>query len=790
MTRLQFFLIVLLAAALPCAADSPVFVLRADASGQGIVRLDGATLTPFASFLYRSQYSLLAPKGRFELSAFSDRVVAQGSAFFEFDAASGQLLRRYPALGASFGLWTFHGQVITEETAARLGIAPGVYGEPFCPDSHGVITLCIGDVAFPGYPREPSNVLLPQVLMRRELDRPLLSLVKIFPSHDRRYTAIDPERRQFWFSLLGNNAGGTGTVERLTSAPIANGAIGEETTVRETIEGLPSSNQLYRAPTTFAFDAVGDAFLHAYLYDNLNETRLTRSTLRGEEQTLMRGAAWSLFISGITTLPADAPARYKQLVPAVANAPGANGTHWRSDVWLFNPSDGEITARLHRVSDPSFERLITIASKASAKLSNVLAELGRGASLDALIFDAPYRAGAQLSVYSRTYTPAPGGGTYGQAIPAVPLPAGYSNHLDGPSPLDVSEAEAALLILDKRDPARFRHNLGIVNMSDEPITMRFRYALVSAHPPSDPAREATVVAPPHGVRIVTIETLFPPEMIATLPPRIEIFGDRPAPIWLSMVDNVTGDASFVPFSIYGMEAPAGARLAIPAIAHAPGANGTRWQTDLYGFFPSTGEQGFQVQQPEAVFHPSSGGCEAKTMRLVSSPGADVTNPPSLPFWNTEFLDVARQLCAADDARGALELNTGSWMTAWARVYTTAQNGGTFGEMLPLYPSRGWPSRHFAGIELHSEVRVNVGLYNGFDTSSTVELRLYDAAGTLVTTRQVALAPRESMQQTLRQLFGDVADGLYSLSLVPLDAAGCWPYVSIVDNVTGDPTNWW
>jgi len=247
-------------------------------------------------------------------------------------------------------------------------------------------------------------------------------------------------------------------------------------------------------------------------------------------------------------------------------------------------------------------------------------------------------------------------------------------------------------------------------------------------------------------------------------------------VWLSMVDNITGDASFVPFSLYAIDAPAGSMLTIPAVAHTPGGGNTQWQTDVY-----------TAQQTDSTFH---GTCTSQA-RLQASAGARVTDAfPWTSFWYTQFNDVARQFCDGDDIRGALDLRSGSWTSAWARIYTTAANGGTFGEMMPPFPPRGWPVRHFAGIEVRGETRVNVGLYNGFDAPATIELRLYTASGTLAATRQITLIARESNQQPLRALFGELADGIYALSVMPLDAAGCWPYVSTVDNTTGDPTNWW
>jgi len=41
------------------------------------------------------------------------------------------------------------------------------------------------------------------------------------------------------------------------------------------------------------------------------------------------------------------------------------------------------------------------------------------------------------------------------------------------------------------------------------------------------------------------------------------------------------------------------------------------------------------------------------------------------------------------------------------------------------------------------------------------------------------------------LGNDLKNGIYGLSVVKLDGPGCCPYVSSsVDNITGDPANWW
>ncbi|NLH10107.1 MAG: hypothetical protein GX464_02030, partial [Holophagae bacterium] len=67
-------------------------------------------------------------------------------------------------------------------------------------------------------------------------------------------------------------------------------------------------------------------------------------------------------------------------------------------------------------------------------------------------------------------------------------------------------------------------------------------------------------------------------------------------------------------------------------------------------------------------------------------------------------------------------------------------------------------------------------------------------------REVTLPPHASVQERLETMLGRPLDsfavGTYGLTVLPLDdtphgvQGRSWAYVSMVDNVTGDPTNWW
>jgi hypothetical protein len=173
-------------------------------------------------------------------------------------------------------------------------------------------------------------------------------------------------------------------------------------------------------------------------------------------------------------------------------------------------------------------------------------------------------------------------------------------------------------------------------------------------------------------------------------------------------------------------------------------------------------------------------------------------------WGTVVPDVARAFypCAAEeDLHAGLELLTATWMAGYTRTYTTRDDGGTYGEMLPFYPLGGWPVQHFAGVEVGSTFRVNVGLFNGDgEHAITHRITLYAADGRVAAERTITLQPYASLQRRLEHLFrmevGSLPAGTYGMTVLPLDdpehgvKGRSWAWVSLVDNVTNDPTNWW
>jgi hypothetical protein len=771
MRRTAAILLALVATA--SVADQPsreqvtrqLYVLRANVSSgaanfEGIFAydLDTKTYRSLAPFAYTGSLGI---EGALRLGATADRIVVQGPEFLEFDAASGRLLRRYESSTAVDDKWAFHGTVVTEEQARILGIPSGTYGFPSCPFFlfTDPAPSCVPH-QFPGYSAPTTRPYA--VLLRRSLDPADLSLsvVKVLTTGNSAATiAFDPPHQQFW--LWTENQG-----RRWATLPVANGAIGAPT---------PSS----LAP------AAGDIFSLAFhdktkslveLFNLASDERVLqqRSTvdLTAAPEIIARDTLRNSVdprIDSVTAVPDPVPDRYIQVIPAIGETPGANGTFWHSDLWLYNPSGDGITVNLRRVAKPQQVAARFIPAHGSLALRDVLQILGGGPSgdgvtTDALVIDAPYHWGAQLAAYSRTYTASSDGGTYGQSVPAVPSSVGYSNHVrDYNGPSDTSGFPSTI-VLDKRDVTRFRHNVGVVNDTNAAFDIRL----------NDGFHKFSITIAAHSVGNINLEALF-------IDPNGVLFAaDRPAPVWLSMIDNISGDAMFVPFTNLPLVGDPSGELAIPAVGTTHGAGGTTWRTDLFGTFPTATVAGETLDHPFAHLDAATG-CSADTH--LNSDGPYI------------FRDVAHQFGACDPGGGvvgALRMRGSSWMQGFSRTYTTRSDGGTLGDMLPFYPPHGWPLQHFSGIEVGSRFRINVGLYNGSSATTTNRLFLYDANGALVAQRDVDLGPHASLQAPLASLMNvaNLPAGIYGLSVIPNGDGRSWAYVSLVDNISGDPTNFW
>ena len=816
------------------------------ASHAGLWRFTPSTRSyeRIASFYYHAFGTIIPSafgEGSF-LTSLEDRLLFESwPAYIEFDPATGRVLRRYaPLADPQYRGWGIQGPALLHADAFATGLLEGVHGFALCYYNYGEVRPDCGAPLFPGYPG-PYPTSDP-AMFRRPLDLgpgvpELVADLTGTPEETLPKMGLltfDRARKGFWFATRKwGLAGANGTL----FMPVVDGHIDVAGATRRpfpvaTMTENQHAEAFFLDPDTDHFflfriahaAPAGGAFLE--LDQDLNILgELGRYGPDGSRDPM----PWTL-----TRLPETLPSTYEQTLPIVVHTPGNNQTYWTSDVWLYNPSAQATTVSIRRVTSPTAApRTVELAAHASVRIPDALAWVGGGPTgdgtkHDALVLTSPYRWGEQLQVASRAFTPSSdpaerdAGGTMGQGVVAVPGRLGYSNHLQDLFTYDGETyvGRPAQLILDPRTPGRYRHNLGIVNDHEELLQLTLswgysEYQLDGTWP--HPGDRQTVTVQPHKVVVVNIEGLFPQANRDSGPAQIAVTADRPAVLFFSQVNNLTGDGTFVPFAHMFLQGGREARSAIPAVAHLPGEHGSAWTTDLYAqlydiFNEGTPGGGVPMDKAFAYFHPAStSSCGGATAGGGEVSGYLVGVPP-LPagvqaqpwWWRSIFPDVTQLLgpCQGDvNLRGALEIRTGSWMTGYARTYTTRADGGTYGDVLPVYPEHGWPVQHFAGIELSAGFRANLGLYNGDAAHAiTHRLTLYDAAGQQVAQRELVLRPWENVLDRLERLLGlqvgDLPAGSYGLTVLPLDnAAGgvqgrSWAFVSLIDNVTNDPANWW
>jgi hypothetical protein len=707
---------------------------------------------------------MIGPYMDASIAALEDRYVVHHTSTLEFDAATNRFLRRYDSLAAEHGTWVFNGSAVTETAGRRHGLAPGYYGSVRCP-SYDPGPSCGGEFPGAGFVASyhHNEAALNPFLFHRGMDPGdhQLRIAKIFgPAFPRPSISFDSKRGRFWFQSYEWTAPTTvlNAIVRFGYLPVENGLI-QDPVIVETWEGITT-----HLSTGFMYDPSTDSLLGVWSPQGW-ATRRPADLSRAPEP-LPAG------IRPFAALSGEVPTIHEQVVPAIGNGPGANGTYWRSDVWFFNPSNVAMTFTARRVSDPRVVLTFELPPRGSMDLVDVLAKAGGGPTAnggdgittDALVVESPYRWGEQLTVYSRTYTSdQQGSGTYGQSVPAVPSRYGYANN--------------GTFVLDRRQPGQYRHNLGVVNDGQSSLAVK-----ISAY-----GREETLLVPPATVANMTLDNIpWNNHPLGSMLVAVET--GRPVPIWLAMIDNKTGDGTFVPFSTFALEGALDATIAIPQIASVPGAHGTRWRSDLYGELSDNVAVEFTQTSAflRTIFYPAD---------PASCDGQPVVRS-RVPSTRWLFPDIANQMegCSDNHVRGALELHTGAWTSAYSRTYTTREDGGTLGDILPQYPMGGWPVQHFSGLRVSDAFRVNLGLYNGLDYPVVHRLLLFDAAGEEIARREITLAARQSLQAPLGDFLGALPKGLYGLTVLPLDAPArpgrSWAYVSIIDNATGDPTNLW
>ena len=222
-------------------------------------------------------------------------------------------------------------------------------------------------------------------------------------------------------------------------------------------------------------------------------------------------------------------------IPAAAVAPGANGTFWRTDVRIFNPSSSEeIDVTLHFLPQGLDGRNISgrmfhIGKRETLVLDNVVSILAPHLTsvTGAIRIDSDTWKSFEFIATSRTYTTSADAtrpGTFGQFVPA----------------LEEADARASTAVPQVAVRPDVRTNAGVMNPTSEPVVLRVSVLstdgrlFVSSQP---------LTVPPKSMRQWSFTELFGGLYLAD--GTMVIHADAPVFTWASVVDNFSGDAIFI-----------------------------------------------------------------------------------------------------------------------------------------------------------------------------------------------------------------------------------------------------
>lgn len=223
--------------------------------------------------------------------------------------------------------------------------------------------------------------------------------------------------------------------------------------------------------------------------------------------------------------------------------------------------------------------------------------------------------------------------------------------------------------------------------------------------------------------------------------------------------------------------PPPATYIVPAVAHLPGAGGTRWRTDL-----------------GAVNR--SGTAAALTLTYYSSAAPVVRSTSLIHGAAQEWKDVLTSLfglAGAAQSSGVVHLVSTMPLAVSARTYNQTTTG-TYGQSYPgLRPADAiTPERPGVLPQLRKSAafRTNIGVVNLGSATASARVTLYNAAGGKVgSTKSLTAEAGRWVQQY--DIFADVGAGSQEVAyaVVEVLTAGgrMWAYASLIDVATGDPT---
>ena len=216
---------------------------------------------------------------------------------------------------------------------------------------------------------------------------------------------------------------------------------------------------------------------------------------------------------------------------------------------------------------------------------------------------------------------------------------------------------------------------------------------------------------------------------------------------------------------------------VAGVAHAPGAAGTEWRTDIAGVNLS--------------------GTRANLLFAFFSDGPPVTRSVALGSGKSrKWRDVIVRLFEMDASSpnsGTVHIASDQPLFLTSRTYNETSDG-TFGQYLPACTVVDALTSGVVGVLPHLEkssaMRTNIGFLNLGDAACSNVVRLYDAEGNEVCdpTESTVNAGRWKQLNDIFQRCGAGQQAVAYGTVEVLTPGGMiWAYASVVDMTSGDPT---
>ncbi len=237
-----------------------------------------------------------------------------------------------------------------------------------------------------------------------------------------------------------------------------------------------------------------------------------------------------------TYFPPDLPASNQvRAIPVIGHVDGANGSHFRSDIYLFNPTSTTSTVSLEAKQwDSSTMKLVsfTLLPREARTITDALPTLFGMTGLARLRYWSN-TFGDGVRVTSRTYTVEESGATYGSLIPPL-------NNFQIAAPGDRLE------ILGVTGGSGFRTNLGLVALEPSTVSGNVNIRIRVLNQSSQEIDSFSVNVPRAGG--MQINDLFgsrgiPAPEAALLV--VEVNDGGLIGAYATLVDNVTNDTTFL-----------------------------------------------------------------------------------------------------------------------------------------------------------------------------------------------------------------------------------------------------